>query len=105
MSSAQFDQEFKSCINSFHVVQDNVKQHFVRCDVCFNYPDIVRRNCDNKKPAPITSEIGIRYRKKYVEEHFRSIYHQKCKDAKLIAESEICERNKNKSIMDTHIKF
>lgn len=103
ISEAQYDQEFKSSIRSFETVQRGAKKHFVRCDVCFKYPAIVRLNCDNKKPPPITSEIGIRYRKNYVLKHFQSVCHRKCREAKMIAELESCQRNKNKQLMDLHI--
>lgn len=35
--------------------------------------------------------------------HFQSVCHQKCKEAKSIADSEIWERNKNKQLMDQHV--
>lgn len=75
-----FDSEFKECIESFEVFDKNkTKLRYVRCKVCVALPNIVRMNSDNKKPAPITTIEGARYRQSYVVSHFESKCHKSCK--------------------------
>ena len=45
------------------------------------FPNIVKMNTDNRKPPPITTSEGARYRQSYVENHFESKCHKACKFA------------------------
>lgn len=98
-----YDENYKKYIHSFNVQQSGENRRFVRCKVCIKYPEIVRRNCDNRKPAPITTDVGVRFRTKYVEDHFATPYHKECVKADRIAQKEIEKVNENKQLMDSHV--
>lgn len=61
----------------------------------------MRRFSDNKKTAPITTEIGIRFKREYVVKHFASLYHEKCKEAELLTKDD--SKNTNRNLIDIHI--
>lgn len=82
-SGCSFDQEFKQCMEVFHVIgSDKKKEKYVRCKVCIEFPNVVKLNCDNRRPPPMTTMAGSRNRQKYVSDHFQFKYHQACKAAK-----------------------
>lgn len=72
---SDYNENYEKYIKSRQVQQKDCKRHFISCTVCVKYPEIVRRSCKNTKPPPITTELGVRYRKQYVLEHFASPYH------------------------------
>lgn len=77
-----FDKEFREHIESFHKLEKNdKKEKYVRCKLCMSLPNIVELNSDNRKLAPITTMEGIRYRRRYVIDHFKSKYNGACKKA------------------------
>lgn len=87
--SFNFDKEFRECIEVFYV-KNKTREKYVRCKICISLPNIVRMNSDNPKTAPIATEIGIRYRRIYVSDHFQSKYHIACKksiDAKVSSDA------------------
>lgn len=50
---------------------------FIRCDICRQFPLIVKRY-GPKKPPAMTTETGTRYRQTIRDEHVRSQYHIEC---------------------------
>lgn len=80
LEAAIFDKEFKECIETLHKVEKNKKKEkYVRCKLYISLPNIVKINSDNRKVAPISTEDGVRYRHRYVADHFQTKYHQACK--------------------------
>lgn len=97
VESISFEKEFRDCIETFHQIEKNgKKEKYVRCKLCISLPNIVKLNSDNRKVAPITTMDGIRYRHRYVSDHFESRYHQACKKA-------INVPNNATGCMDLHI--
>lgn len=81
----EYKREYDSCIKSFRVEKDQGHAKYVRCEICLEFLEIVRRGCKSSKPPTITTENGIRFRKQTIVEHFASIYHGECKQAHLLA--------------------
>lgn len=52
-------------------------RRFVRCEVCVNFPEIVKQINKKKLPA-ITTKEGTRYRKNIYTEHISKEYHIEC---------------------------
>lgn len=65
-----YDSEYTYCIKSFQVTHTRVAQHFVRCEICLKFPNIVRRGCKNNKSPKITTEPGTRFRTQTGLQHF-----------------------------------
>lgn len=75
-----FNKEYKEHIEEFHKTdKSGKKEKYVRCKLCISLPNIVKLHSDNNKVAPIATTEGIRYRYRYVSEHFHSKYHNACK--------------------------
>lgn len=81
MPDELYEREKAECLQSFPVIQNNVKENFVRCKICIALPNIVKLHNDNRKLPPMTTEAGTRSRRTYIEEHFLSKYHKECKMA------------------------
>lgn len=62
------------CLTYFH--HNNV--NCVRCKVCCEFPDIVKLNSLNRKPAPITTKSGTKFLSKVVQDHLNSNAHAEC---------------------------
>lgn len=56
----------------------------MRCSICGKFPDILRRYCTSRRPPPITTKTGTRYRTKVLEEHLASKFHIDCVNVDLI---------------------
>lgn len=98
-----YKREYEECIQSVQARNAGSSDRYVRCEICYKFPEIVRRNCTNNRPPAITSENGTRFRTQTVVDHFASTYHKECRQAKLLKNQEIGKKNNNKSLIDMHI--
>lgn len=73
--------EFKEFIEVFHVMEKTKREKYIRCKLCISMPNIVKIHSTNRKPPPMTTIAGCRYRKRYISEHFKTTYHDACKMA------------------------
>lgn len=102
MSNADYDAEYEKYIHKFNLKgQASSARNFVHCKVCLKYPKVVQLNSANNKVAPITTKAGTRFRRTVVEQHFSSLYHEKCKEAERINATDLA--NQNKGLMDAQI--
>lgn len=102
MSKSEYEAETAKYIHSFNVQQRKRSRRFVRCEVCRQFPRIVRLHTDNNKMPPITTEAGTRFNQSTVEHHFLSKYHEKCKEAAQIATGAV-SATKKKALIDVHV--
>lgn len=101
MNSTDFKKKFDAQMESFEVIQNNLKLHYVRCKVCIKHPKVVAIHTDNNKIPNITTATGCRFRTKYIEEHFSSRYHLECEKIEKLAP--IHETNASPDLIDTYI--
>lgn len=53
-----FEREFKQYIEVFHVTgSDKRKEKNVWCITCIEFPNVVKLNCDNRKPSSMNCNI------------------------------------------------
>ena len=53
----------------------NNRRHFIRCDACLKYADIVKLYAPKERIPPMTTESGTRYRTGTYTDHLRQKYH------------------------------
>lgn len=54
------------------------KCFLMHCTLCVKYPDTVKRYQLNRKPAPMTEIKGTQHRKKTIDDHVKTPYHEAC---------------------------
>lgn len=89
-SNDEYEREYQNCIKSFK--HDQGTNRYVRCEICFKFPEIVRRGCNNNRNPAITLESGTRFRRQTVVDHFASSYHKECKRAHSLKSTDVGEK-------------
>lgn len=56
-SDEEYERKYASCIKSFQVHNTRIAQHFVHREVCFKFPDNIRRACKKTEPTAIAMEL------------------------------------------------
>lgn len=71
----KYDSEYPF-IKKWHAEKGN--RFLMHCTICVNYQDTVKRHQTNRKPAPITTMAGTQHRKKTIDDHVKTPYHEAC---------------------------
>ena len=75
----------KSTSNSIKKITRGPGRNYVRCDVCFRFPNTVKIFAPNGRVPNICSENGIIPRKTHIDNHVKSVVHKECVKADKLA--------------------
>lgn len=56
-------------------------KHFVRCEICYKFPNLVKAFSEKNQIPNIAQECGAIYRNEYVNKHLETKYHLHCEKA------------------------
>lgn len=91
-TTVQLSSDPESCWNKKSIVHLNESRgHYVRCDICLKYPEIVKQHTYNAQIPLIATQEGVRYRSSVLNNHFEQQYHKESVKAERIKLLQVSE--------------